>query len=400
MVGHSDLVGFHDTAVILWRTCNLTVEEGWKFYLPGFAVLAMPLLVWPVWITAPLLALLNIALLWWTVRECTRLAGETARPPESFHMRWTVPIAAVLVYASGTITLGQFNTIVLALCVAAYGQFRRGADSRAGVLTGLAAVIKLFPLVLIAFWLLRGRWKAALAAMATFAVLAVAPSLAMFGWAGTVRTHETWLSQVRGEAYANRGTKAFPPEVPHIMYLQRTHQWMRANNQSLAIVVRRLTTDVADNNHLKRAVNLVNLPLHAAFGAYVTGAAIIFLLLCWTTWQCRHSPAVFDLFAGWLAAVVAFVPIYWTHYFVLALPAVAILCRDTARKGKRSIAFLLLIAWFAGEVLIGSNGCRLVGLQCWLTLGLMAYVVLGSFPQGEPVAPLPSSDQMALEAPR
>ncbi len=377
LVGHSDLVGFHDTAVYLWNTGELTQSEGWKFYLPGFAVLMLPVMVWPLGIAAAVWATINVALLWWTVRECRRLAKPAPHDTGGFHARWTWPIAAIVVYASSSITLGQFNLPVLALCVLAYTRFaRRGQDTWAGVLTGAAAVMKLFPLVLVAFWLLRGRWRASLMALVSFALLAMVPSLAAFGWSGSVKAHAAWLRQVRGEPYALQGAAETSAELPHLMFTRQIHQWMRHNNQSLAAVIRRLTTDVVDDNHFKRSVHMLKLPLTTAYLLYLALAGLVLLALTWNTWHTRATADVPGVFAAWLAAVIAFVPVYWTHYFVLALPTVALLCARAGRLGTRMIASLLLGLWVVGELLTGSRECRLVGVQCWLLLGLMIWALL------------------------
>ncbi|MBI4582137.1 MAG: DUF2029 domain-containing protein [Planctomycetes bacterium] len=381
----SDLIGFHETAVHLGQTGEITSATGWKYYLPASAILLWPLLVWPMWVTAPLWALINVGALWWTLRECGRLAGGTAtargeapRTGSDFHLRWTLPLAAVFAYAVDAISLGQLNVVVLALCVAGYSRCaRRGCDLAAGAMVGLAATIKLFPLILAVFWLVGGRWKASLATLFWFALLVGGPSLAVLGMSGSVEAHRAWLARARGEPYAAQaGAGDSSGELDHLMFRRKPHQWMRHNNQGLAAVVRRLTTNVGrGGGHEEPPVNIVDFPLAAAYGLYLAVGVIVFALLVKGTWQSRHLPDAPGAFAAWLAAVVALLPVFWTHYFILALPALALLCRAASRDGKRSLPGLLLLAWVAGELLLASRPARLVGVQCWLTLALALWAV-------------------------
>jgi len=376
----SDLVGFHETAVHLWRTGELTPQLGWKFYLPGTAVLIFPLIVWPMWITAPLWASLNVITLWWTVRQCARLAvgltagPEPAEPAHEFHIRWTWPLFAVFAYAADSISLGQFNIFVLALCVAAYSQSRcRNREYWAGALAGLAAVIKLYPLMLIVFWCARGQWKAGASAALAFVLIAGGASLAVFGWKGTLQTHRVWLEHVRGSQYVSQAADGSEgSDIEHLMFTRRAHQWMRHNNQSLPAVVRRLLTKLPpDSGYRERPVNVANLAPRTAYRLYIAVAATVLAMLVTVTWYSRKDAEIPGVFAAWMACVVAFVPVYWTHYFVLALPAIALLSR--CRRGNRW-AQVLLLAWIAGEVLLASRSLRLVGLHCWLMLAVALWV--------------------------
>jgi hypothetical protein len=75
------------------------------------------------------------------------------------------------------VALGQLSLVVAACVIGCWAQLRHGRDGLAGMLLGLACLIKLFPGLIILYLLLRRRWWAAGAALATFAagnVLALA----------------------------------------------------------------------------------------------------------------------------------------------------------------------------------------------------------------------------------
>jgi len=375
-IGDSDLVGFHETALHLRQTGEVVATFGWKYYLPGFAVLALPVLAAPLWLLAPAWAALNVALLAWTVRECSRLAGGPD-DPAGFHLRWTLPLTGVLLYAADSITLGQFNLLVLALCVLAFSRFaRHGRQLPAGVITGLAAVVKLFPLFLAGYWLATGRWRAALATVVTLLVVAGTASVAALGPRGALEAHRAWLAEVRGEAYASPATQAGGHEPPSVIFRRRANQWLRHNNQSLAAVIRRLLTDPGAE-HREPGVNLASIDVTTAWRVYLAAAGGVLVLL---TAAARRGRGDADgrVYAAWLAGMIAFVPVYWTHYFVLALPAVALLGREAWGAGapsmRRTAARVLWWAWLAGQPLLAVRPLRLAGLQCALLLALMAWL--------------------------
>jgi alpha-1,2-mannosyltransferase len=67
-----------------------------------------------------------------------------------------------------------------------------GHETRAGLAVGVVTAVKLFPGVIIVYLLARARWKAALAAMASAAVISLLPVL-RFGPVGFVDVLKEWL---------------------------------------------------------------------------------------------------------------------------------------------------------------------------------------------------------------
>jgi hypothetical protein len=67
------------------------------------------------------------------------------------------------------VALGQLSLLVAACVIGCWALLRHGREELAGMLLGLACLIKLFPGLIILYLLLRRRWWAAGAALATFA---------------------------------------------------------------------------------------------------------------------------------------------------------------------------------------------------------------------------------------
>ena len=349
--GHSDFVDFHQTSLHWWRTGEFSREFGVRHYLPAFVILIAPIAAWPLKVAAPLFTLLSFGLLLLTLRECARVIASPPGEPPPFSVRWIWPLVLVFPYVHDTLGLGQVNLIVLCLATLAVIRFGQRRDWLAGLLVALAGVVKIYPLLLIGYWLVRGRWRASVAAIGFFVVLATGLSLAGFGWQGSKAAHRLWLAEVRGEQYRKETeSTVFLPR--HLMFLPERNQFLRNNNQSLAAVVRRLTTDLGPTFEKDRPVHVVSLRLAGSRAIYLAIAACAGVLLVRSTWRERRSDAPFLILrqgSAWLAASIAFIPIYWTHYFVLNLPMLAVLTAEVWSRRKRKLSWgvaeILFIAW-------------------------------------------------------
>ncbi len=76
---------------------------------------------------------------------------------------------------------GQLTLVLVLLVTSAWALDRTGRSTAAGLLIGAAGAFKLFPIYLGVYFAARGRWRAVLAAAATFAALNLATG-AVLGW--------------------------------------------------------------------------------------------------------------------------------------------------------------------------------------------------------------------------
>lgn len=362
--GHSDFLCFHHTSRHWLATGEFTQAYGVRHYLPAFTVLITPLVAWPLRAAILLWALLNGVLLALSVREASRQAGRevnAALPPVLF---WVWPMVLVLPFASGTLTLGQVNILALWLCLWSYAQAQKRKDLIAGWAIGLASIVKLYPLLLIVPLALRGRYRAAGWALFSFVLLAGGLSLAGFGWRGSIEAHRQWLAEARG-GDASEG---------HLIFRDGPSEFLRHNNQSLAAVVRRLTTRVDTGR--ERKTPPVALTLGQAKGLYAALAGGLFVWLAFQTWKRRGQELSLAEWSAWLTAVIAFVPIYWTHYFVLLLPALALTgARVWQGHGGRT-GTAIQAAWLIGMLLLAVEPARWLGMHCWLALAMGIWCLL------------------------
>jgi Glycosyltransferase family 87 len=187
--------------------------------------------------------------------------------------------------------LGNVTHVMLPLLVIAFASFIRGCDVRAGVLLAALTALKLPLLLFLPYFLLRGRWRAALAFGGTLAAILVV-SVSLFG----TELHALWLRGFVGP-FAGRPVGAY-------------------NAQSIAGTLA----------HFMRPGNLTNWlplevsPLFTALGyavvATLTGATAAAALVSGRP----HGPA-----AQWtelsMVLVLALLasPLTWTHYYAFCV---------------------------------------------------------------------------------
>jgi hypothetical protein len=136
-----------------------------------------PLAAKHLWILANLALLLPLA---WLLRSITGLSYLHI----ALLFALCFPIHRNLLY-------GQFYIVLLFLIAAACWAYQRGLAVRAGALVAIAVACKVFPILLFVFFLRRGSWRAIVSGAITGA-LAIALSVAVFGW----NLHRTYLLQV------------------------------------------------------------------------------------------------------------------------------------------------------------------------------------------------------------
>lgn len=304
-----DLAVYRWAADVVWRDGALYVEtytgtgadHPLPFTYPPFAAMLFRPLSWlPLDVLARVWIVLSLLLL---ARVCLLLVRATGSTPSAERRDALVVLCAAMLAepVSSTLGYGQVNVLVLWLVVEdllGHG-VRTGARRRtAGVLTGIAAGIKVTPLLLVAYLAVVGRLRdagrAALAFLATVAIAAVVvPDTAWTFW-----THALWQPDRAGAAAL-------------------------ANNQSIAAVLTRLVHhDLPSRVWLVPAVLVAVASLVVARRLHAHGEDVL---------------ALGSVVLGMLLAS----PISWTHHWVWALvPAVAMW---RASRGGRALAATFLV---------------------------------------------------------
>jgi alpha-1,2-mannosyltransferase len=279
-------------------------------------------------------ALLGVACLAWTLLRFDHLR---AAP-----LAWA--IAAVAVPLQTNFEWLNWNTVILALLVAASLDLARQRDARAGIWLGIATALKVFPVLLLAFVAYRGRWRAA----ATGAGLAIALSLlalSPLGATGALASAQDWLAQSSAGSWV-----------------------LVRRNQSLTGVLGRLGAPHA-------WVLVADLGL--------IGAAALAL---------RHPSPDHDLAhdLGIVTLVAVLVsPLAWIHYFFLAFPAwLGAISRWPARGPWVRGTLVAAAIATSGFLTVWSYPSRVFlqmhSLFAWGGLTLLAVLLLERLPRRTP----------------
>jgi alpha-1,2-mannosyltransferase len=146
-------------------------------YPPFAAVGFVPLSYLPPHLVVLAALLANLALLGVAVRLSFRLAGRAATNTEAGLA------AAVLLWAEPVFTTLRYGQVNLLLLVLVLWDFVPGRRNR-GVAIGIAAGLKVTPLIFVAYLVLTGRWRAARRAALAFAAT-IAATLGLL-------PHDTW----------------------------------------------------------------------------------------------------------------------------------------------------------------------------------------------------------------
>ena len=278
---------------------KLDAELPWNAHPPVAVLIALPFglftdypaahLSWNI-VTLSLFVLalalaareLGVPLAWWT------LAGGTAL---------VLSCHAVLNH----LYQGQLNFIVFVLLVLAWRADRRGQPGAAGLAAGAAAAIKLFPALVLVYFVAAGRWRAALAAALTALGLNLA-ALTLFG----PEEFGTYVREVLPSLDVFRGS------------------WL----------------NVSLTGYWTRVGASLHAPVLGAGAASVCQLAVVAAV--W--WAGRRAPSPDARDRAFAAAVVGMPlasPVAWSHYFViLALPLLVMW-----RRSPRGPALLgLLVA--------------------------------------------------------
>lgn len=204
---------------------------------------------------------------------------------------------------------GQLDTLLLLLLASAWASLAAGREPVAGPKIALAAMLKVYPGLMAAHLVVRRRWRAAAACLAS-AIALVALSVVLAGWPA----HREFFT---GVLPANAAGTA----------------WVE--NQSLFGFFARAFVDGTAGGP-GRATSA---PAAAVLAA-LTGAAILALTLVAGALT-RHEAA---LFGALIAAMLQVLPVAWIHYEVLLLIPLADLLARQSKAGDPATGVALLLA--------------------------------------------------------
>lgn len=168
-------------------------------YLPGFAVLAMPLAALPLQQAKTIWFVTSAALLGLLLAATVKLLPERRKPAWAL---WLLTMVALGKFYGHEFVLGQVNLLFALLVSGGLLAIRHGREATAGLFVALAIVVKPYAIILLP-WLLARRSPPAVAA----AMLGLAGALALpatvYGIEQTAALHGEWWQTASGSTAPN-----------------------------------------------------------------------------------------------------------------------------------------------------------------------------------------------------
>jgi hypothetical protein len=359
----------------LWYTAGLIVREGKPLY-PEDVGHEFPYMYPPtaaIFLFAPLsylgpvgfvtVSCLVNAAAWF---GCLVLAAPFAagRWRDVNPLLYVVPAFATVAYVYDSFLLGQINVALLFLLLGSAHCLRANRGWSAGALLGVAAAIKVFPLPVVAYFVVRKKWVAVVSTFLTLATVWVILPAPVRGFGRNLHELKVWaggmLGDQSGETVAQRSDTGFT-----------------FHNQGLVSVTHRLLRPVsAGCEH--RPPLLVNVAAVPPGTAQAVGIGLCLLLggMILIAGGGRFARTPTAEAAEWgmvLTLAVLCSPLSWTYFFCWLMPAWAAVARfltdpsvgrtDRARVGAIAAVAMLLLAVAVSEQI--DPTVQAYGATCW-----------------------------------
>jgi len=315
-------------------------------------------------------ALFKLALAWWSVLAVLGLCAGRARdfPP------WAAAVVLLLVWRvmHSDVTHGNVNLAVLAPLVAAACAWQRGRDVRAGLWIGLAASLKVTPLLFALYFARKRAWGAlGGVGLGLLIGLLTVPTL-FLGEARNLELLAGWWTQMVAPYLAGAPIGVMQSE--HI------------NQSLLGVLARLLSPAVAIPAHPPRYpadvfVNVLSLSPDALRLAHRAACALVLaFLLVWTRapGERREGPRTVGEWALVTLAMLMLSERSWKqHYVVLLFPLAWLAWQACSAPSARRTARLglgaALVVALSGSGVLGARGSDLAesyGLFLWGAVAL------------------------------
>jgi hypothetical protein len=212
-----------------------------------------------------------------------------------------------------TLAYGQIDLVLLFLLTLALWALRSGRDTAAGALVALGALFKIYPILLLAFFVVQGHWRALIGFVVGMAVCN-GIAIAVIGW----DEHLIYLTQV----------------LPNI---GGTTSWVE--NQTISGFLARLTDS-------PRSATIYQNELVRLLGTFLS--AVVSLAVCMLTLRptSRDSTGYALQYGMFLLLMVLASPAAWMHYeTLLVVPFGALILHLRERSVSLPYATLLALSF-------------------------------------------------------
>ena len=273
-------------------------------YLPGFAVLAIPVSLLPL---APAKAIwfsLSVAALVLLLRLSLRVVPEPRKAP------WALVLITVVVlgkFYAHELVLGQVNLLFVTAATGAVLALKINRDTLAGALVALAIVLKPYGVLLLPWLLARGSLRSAVIGIGALAGVLLLPGVP-YGLTGNIALHRDWLTTIVSTSHE---ANILNPD--NVSWLAMYTRWFGPGSTS------------------------------ASFAALTAGAALGLVIWMWRAGRDVEHPGSLEA-AVLLVLIPLLSPQGWDYVLLVATPAVMFLANyeDRLPRGLRLLTIVAL----------------------------------------------------------
>jgi len=182
--------------------------RGWRYvYPPPFAIPLAFLARMPLALGALLWYLLTVAAIGASVVMSAALLGDTPlkRKP---HLVYGLPLLGLATLLTSGILRSQASPFMYFFMIAAFYFQLKNRPIAAGFSLACAAVLKVFPIVLIVYFIMRRQWRAVWATVAALALLGIVLPSLYWGWQFNLDQIARWIDVVGHPAIMENTNRA------------------------------------------------------------------------------------------------------------------------------------------------------------------------------------------------
>jgi hypothetical protein len=212
---------------------DVVENNGWHYNYPPFlAIMFVPMADPPTdALPAPFISYAVAVGLWFVfslvclacaIHVLASAIEETSKNPEIRNQprgcrRWwalrITPLLVCLIPIGHTFMRGQVNTVILAMLCAMIAAFLRKQDFRAGLWLALATSIKVIPIYLVVYPLVRRNWRALAGWCLGLEITLVVLPFLVWGPAESIDVYQDWANTLLGPAFGMSEDKSREDEL-------------------------------------------------------------------------------------------------------------------------------------------------------------------------------------------
>jgi hypothetical protein len=328
--------------------------RGWHYNnAPVFGLLFVPFAVMPLFWAALIWYVLSAAMVIAAIIFCVRMVQQDSVAMGEPFWLYVIPPVLLIWPLMSALARGQMTPFMFALVMAGLYCQWRGREWLGGSVLAGAILMKIFPVLLLPYFVWRKRWRFVLATLLAVVLGALVVPAAALGWNTNVKYLQEWgsiLQRPMFEQERSEDSRFGELSSPDLV-----------RNQSLQAVLKRITKS-SSARWFAAAIGLAMVAAMIAVALQVREKNQLLMLSTVIVWAVLMSP------------------VSWSHYFMLLMLPVAaatwmaILEQDVS---TRRVAVITLVGF--GVLALSSAGSRALqvyGPICWGTMVLWGGLLL------------------------